>query len=286
MAPSLHGPLHRLLAGIALAACAPEPLATLRIDGSNGVMPLARSLADAWASTAPGAAVTFGGGLGGRQRLAALDSGRIDIALASHGLDFDDLERRSMVAHGVAVTPVVFAVSRDVAIADISPARLCDVFAGRITDWAELGGTSGTIHAFVRPEAEVDTEIIRDGVPCMKDLAFGSGVRPMEETGDMQRALTSTPGAIGVTTATVVQQSAGALRAIALDGVEATPANVEAGRYRLLRPAYFVTRREPPVDVQAFLDFVNSARGEQVVRDAGALPASRMAGRRETETSS
>ena len=43
-------------------------------------------------------------------RLNAVEEGRIDIAMASHGLDEADLEKRALTTLAIAKTAVVFAV--------------------------------------------------------------------------------------------------------------------------------------------------------------------------------
>ena len=56
-----------------------------------------------------------------------------------------------------------------------------------------------------------------------------SSVTVMERSGDMARELAKTPGAIGMSTTTVADQSNGAVTALLLDGNAPTEANVVAG---------------------------------------------------------
>ena len=90
--------------------------------------------------------------------------------------------------------------------------------------------------------------------------------------GRVAKALAETPGAIGMTSATVVGQSQGQLKALALNGIEPSEANLESGRYRLTRDAFLVTRNAPAPRVKAFIDFVRSPGGAAVIRANGALP--------------
>lgn len=270
-----------LLAGLALSALggtyaqghgASDPV--VRIDGSNGLLPLAAALRRGFEARHEGAEVDLGGGLGSGARIEALAKGSIDIALASHGLDFEDLERRGMTAHRIAVTPVVFAVHGDVPVRGLTARELCDIYGGKVSDWSAFGGPGLRIRAFLRPESEVDTEIVRADIPCMKELVVADAVMRPETTQDMRKALQDTSGAIGLTTSTVVRQSIVALRSLSLDGVAPTPENVTRGRYHLVRPAYLVTVLFPPPAVRRFLQFVRSEAGAAIILDNGALPAS------------
>ena len=253
----------------------PEPSRStpvVRIDGSNGILPLAGALRRALHEHDESIEIALGGGLPGPERLEALADRSIDIALASHGLDLAELARRGMTAHRIALTPVVFAVHSDVAVRDLTSSDVCRIFAGEVTNWRELGGADLAVKAFMRPETEVDTEIVRAGIPCMKAITFPRTVTRALTTGEMLASLQSTKGAIGITTSTVVRQSIVALRALSLDSVAPTPDNVTSGRYALARPAYFVTLASPSTAVARFIEFVRSERGAAVIAANGALP--------------
>lgn len=245
----------------------------VHVDGSNGVMPLVRALADSYVAEVPGAVVTFGEGLGSKARLDSLRAGHMDIALASHGLDTAALRAEGLGVHRIAATPVVFGVhAASVTLAGLPSARVCDVLAGRETSWRPLGdGRDLPIVVVVRPEAEVDMEVLRDGVACAHDIVITPAARVVEETGDMARALAATDGAIGVTTATVVAQSGGAIRALALDGVAPTPQAVREGRYVLTRSSYLVVRGDAHAGVARFLAFIASPAGQAVLEANGAV---------------
>lgn len=71
---------------------------------------------------------------------------------------------------------------------------------------------------------------------------------------------------------TVVEQSAGKVKALSLNGVAAMPENVKSGRYVLSRDFLFVIRGEPTPEVKQFLDFVLGPAGDRVIVANGAIP--------------
>jgi phosphate transport system substrate-binding protein len=88
----------------------------------------------------------------------------------------------------------------------------------------------------------------------------------------MAKELAATPGAIGMTSMTVVEQSQGRVRSVTIDGVSPSADNVERKRYGLVREAFFVTKSPPPPAVGRFLEFARSAEGNEVIRANGAIP--------------
>ena len=103
----------RLFLMCAMLALGAHGQATERIviDGSTGLMPLAAALAKAFQEQNPGVVVELGKGLGTKARIQALTEAKIDIALASHGLNTIEIARQGMVAHEIARIAVVFGVN-------------------------------------------------------------------------------------------------------------------------------------------------------------------------------
>ena len=267
------------LGGTVLAAAALligcRTVAPTRVDGSTGVMPLLMALATDYQARHSRDRIVFGQGLGSSARLQALADGRIDIAMASHGVDTADLRRRGLVAREIARSAVIVAVNESVHVTWLTRAQVCAVYAGTITNWRELGGADREIVALTRPANEVDAEVAHEGIPCLRGMALSPRVRVIEKPEDMASALEITPDAVGITSMIMVARSQGRIKALALDGVAATDANVESGAYALARRSILVTRQQVSAEVSRFLAFVSSAEGGRVIRANGAVPAAR-----------
>ena len=245
---------------------------TIRIDGSSGVKPLAQALGKAYAKSSGGMTVEVGKGLGTKARLKALEEGTIDIATASHGADPTELAKRGMTVHTIAKIAVVFGVNSDVSVDDLTSQQICEIYSGKLTNWKELGGYDLAIQPRTRPDKEVDAEVMRAGISCMTNLEMPAQVLINKKSGHMARDLAATKGAIGMTTTTRVRRSKGEVRAISYNGVSPTVANVEAGKYPFTREAYLVTKDNPSAKVKAFLEFVRSAEGAEVLKANDAIP--------------
>ena len=269
-----------LIGACALAAAAGQQAPTgpatgealVRTEGPSELLPLASALRDAWREQSEDMEVSLGAGLSDQARLAALASGDIDVAFAGRRLDLSELTGRPMIAHRIGVTTVVFAVHADVTVLDLEPADLCDIFSGKVTNWAAYGGPDTAIRPILRPESEPDTEVVRTAIPCMASLAPGRTVAVARTASEMRVALQSTSGAIGLTTQAAVKQSIVALRSLSIGSVSPSPANVLGGRYPLARPAWMITVSPPSPAAARFVAFVTSERGAAAISNAGVLP--------------
>jgi len=259
--------------GAALACWPAAAQQKISIDGSTGAAPLIEALGKAFTAKT-NIAVEIGKGLGTKDRLTALADRKIDIAMASHGLNVSDVAARGMAVNRIAITPVVFGVNEMAKIENLSDAQLCAIFDGSTKNWRELSAADLAIVPMARPDTEVDAEVSRAGVACLKELKLADTVKINASARDMATALAETPGSVGVTSTTVVEQSSGKVRSVALNGVAPSEANVVSGKYRLTRDTFLVLGAAPRAETKAFIDFVNGPEGRAVIKANGAIAAS------------
>jgi phosphate transport system substrate-binding protein len=216
--------------------------------------------------------VEIGKGLGTGARLQALAEGKIQMALASHGIKPEDVQKGNLNVIDAAKGAIVFAVNASVPLTNITEAQVCDIYSGKVRSWQPLGGSDSPIAVLTRPPTEVDPEVIRAKVGCFKELKEVETAKVMARGGDMAKGLAETPHAIGMTSMTVVEQSGGKVKALTLNGVAPTSEHIKSGRYFLTRDFFFVIRGEPTPPIKKFLDFVLSPDGDRVILANGAVP--------------
>jgi len=276
-------PVRNLLPTLLLIHAVPTHAAEkITIDGSTGVTPLVAALANAYQAQNPAAAIEIGKGLGTKARIQALDDGKIDIAMASHGLDVSQIERAGMVVYEIAKVAVVVGVNAGVPVTSLSDAQVCDIYLAKVKNWKELGGPDLAVVPMTRPDSEVDTEVVRERIQCLTRLKMPDTVVVMPKAGEMAQALSSTAGSIGMTTMTVVEQSNGRVKGVALDGITPSAGNVQGKRYLLTRDSFLVVKAPPSAATAKFIEYVRSPAGAKVIAANGAVPVnSKGAGVRE-----
>ncbi len=247
-------------------------VATIRIDGSAGVMPLATALAREYRMLEPAVTIALGHGMGTKARVDALAQGTIDIALASHGIDRAELGAKGVVIHEVARVAVVFGVNAGVSVTNLARAQVCAIYAGDVINWSRLGGSDLAIAARTRPAAEVDADVMLTGIECLRRSLDSAVAVIVEKPEDMAATLASTNGAIGMTSMPFVQGSDGRIRALALDGVSPSAVTIRTGQYPLTRASYMLTGLRPSLAVARFLAFVRSPAGARIIVANGGVP--------------
>ena len=245
----------------------------LNIDGSTGVKPLVESLAQHYQTAHPTAQFNIGKGMKPAKRIAALLTGDIDIAMASHGIDIQSLSEQGLAVHLIARVAVVFGINHTVAIDVISSEQVCRIYSGELTNWHELGADSKVIKPFLRPYDEVDTEVVMNNVKCFGQIEIASTIPKMKKSGQMARALAQNEGAIGMTTMVRVAQSNGNIVPLSLDGLSPIGDDLVNGRYPLTRDLFLITKVDASQSVRDFITFIKSQTGRAIVIRNNAAPA-------------
>jgi len=245
----------------------------LIIDGSTGVKPLVESLAKYYQRANPSTTIVLGTGLNPQERITALLDKEIHIAMASHGIDLKQIKEDGMVVHRIAKMAVVIGVNRSVSVGDISHSALCKIYARETTNWQTLGTANLAIKPFIRPYDEVDSEVVSAHIPCFAELQDIINIPVMKKSGQMAKVIAQTSGAIGMTTLVRVNQSQGKIRALSIEGIAPSTSNLASGAYSLTRNSYLITAFDPSLEVAAFLEYVRSEEGAQVIISNDAVPA-------------
>ncbi len=93
----------------------------------------------------------------------------------------------------------------------------------------------------------------------------------LDSTGGVKAKVAATPGAIGYVSLDVVDES---IKAVSIDSVEPTEANIIAGDYLLSRPFVMATNGEISAQndlVKGWFDYISSDAGKDVIKSVGLI---------------
>ena len=110
------------------------------VGGAAAMVPFMQELATAHQVKHP--ADRFGfltESLGSTGGIKATEAGRIAIGLTARPLHAG--ESKKLVYRLIGRTPLIVGLHRDVAVNSLTESQICDIFAGRIRSWKEVGGT-------------------------------------------------------------------------------------------------------------------------------------------------
>lgn len=252
------------------AAASTEAVADLSgsisMVGSTSMEKLANALSEAFMEQYPDVTVTaefVGSGAG----IEAVTNGTADIGNSSRSLK-DEEKAAGVVENIVAIDGIAVCVDPANEVADLTKEQLTNIYNGTITNWKEVGGADEPIIVIGR-EAGSGTRGAFEELVDLKDAC--KYANELDSTGAVIAKVASTPGAIGYASLDALDDS---VKALSLEGVEATAENIKAGNYFLSRPFVMATKGEISEQndlVQAWFDFVLGDEGQQVASEVGLI---------------
>jgi hypothetical protein len=132
----------------------------ITIDGSTGTAPLIDALGKAFTAK-HGIAIEVGKGLGTKARFEALSGGKIDIAMASHGLNVADITKRGMTVYRIARKDVGQAHDRSMSGCGPTVASL-DVHSSMLLGAKRTWFSRSSVIKIDRPRSSVTNGIMKN----------------------------------------------------------------------------------------------------------------------------
>ena len=239
---------------------------SISMVGSTSMEKLANALSEAFMEEYPEVTVTaefVGSGAG----IEAVTNGTADIGNSSRSLK-DEEKAAGVVENVVAIDGIAVCVDPANEVADLTKEQLTNIYNGTVTNWKEVGGADEPIIVIGR-EAGSGTRGAFEELVDLKDAC--KYANELDSTGAVIAKVASTPGAIGYASLDALDDS---VKALSLEGVEATAENIKAGNYFLSRPFVMATKGEISEQndlVQAWFDFVLGDEGQQVASEVGLI---------------
>ena len=239
---------------------------SISMVGSTSMEKLANALSEAFMEKYPDVTVTaefVGSGAG----VEAVTNGTADIGNSSRSLK-DEEKAAGVVENVVAIDGIAVCVDPANEVANLTKEQLTNIYNGTITNWKEVGGADEPIIVIGR-EAGSGTRGAFEELVDLKDAC--KYANELDSTGAVIAKVASTPGAIGYASLDALDDS---VKALSLEGVEATAENIKAGNYFLSRPFVMATKGEVSEQndlVQAWFDFVLGDEGQQVASEVGLI---------------
>ena len=237
----------------------------LNVIGSNSVQPFAEMLAERYNERQTDFVVDVQGG-GSTVGLQATVDGIAHIGMCSRELKKEEKERFKEVV--IARDGLAIVVHPSNPIADLKRDQVRRIFNGELTNWKDVGGADAPIRLIVREESSGTREAFMKLV-MGKDRVSRKAIS-QDSNGAIKELVKADRLSIGFMSLGLVTQE---LKAIRVDGVEATIQAVIAGRYPLVRPFLFVSIGNPNEQARKFISYVLSDEAQQALEKEGLVRA-------------
>jgi phosphate transport system substrate-binding protein len=257
----------------------------ISVKGSDTMVNLAQRWAEEYMKSNQNISVQVTGG-GSGTGIAALLNNTVDLANASRELKPDEIKK----ADSLKIVPNIVKVALDGISVIVNPAskieeltlqQLSDIFTGKVTNWKQLGGADAKIVLYGRENSSGTYEFFKEHVMNKQDFAVNTQV--LQGTAALGEAVAKDVNGIGyggvgyfakrndVKIIKVKKDANSPAIAPALNG-EVNYKAIWDGTYSISRYLYCFTNGEPKPAVKAFIDFILSKQGQDLVKQMEYIP--------------
>ena len=241
---------------------------TVSTDGSTSMETVIEFLKEGFTEKNKNVKVTYNP-TGSSAGIQAVSEGRCDIGLASR--DLKDDEKAELTGTVVAIDGIAIIVNKENGVKNLTLEQIAKIYKGEITNWKEVGGADAQI-ACIGREAGSGT---RDGFESITETEDACKYsQELTSTGDVIQTVANNPNAIGYASLASVKDT---VKAVTVDGVEATTETIQSGEYKVQRNFVMVTKTGAELSeaAKAFFDFATSGEADSLIEEAGAVPVKR-----------
>ena len=186
----------------------------------------------------------------------------------------EDEKARGFTFMPIGLDPVVMVGGAGVTVRSLSQRQVLDIYTGKLSNWAEVGGKSAPIRAIGREATDASRQALQQLIKPLKDIQFGSNIKVAHLDPQVIELLDRYPTSLAFLNRSALSACQTRVVPLAIDGVAPTPDNVVQGRYPVVLEFGLVYRSSSGLSpaARAFVDFVRSPKGQGILQQSGVLP--------------
>ena len=238
------------------------------VGGTGAALGAMHVLGNAYTAAVPNTRLRIVPSLGSGGGIKALTAGAIQVAVSSRPLN-DDERARGLIERELIRTPFVFAVHEKSPVTQVTLAELAETYAGTRSAW--IDGTK--IRPILRPATDIDTELLSAMSPALRLAVKSAHQLPGKNVAitdtDTADEIERVSGAVGTSTLLLITSEKRALKALDVDGVAATVANMRSRRYPYQKSIYVVVSGTSSAATKAFAAFIASPAAAPLIAAIG-----------------
>lgn len=195
--------------------------------------------------------------------------GEADLAVTGHS-------EPGMTSTTVAWDGLAIVVNFSNPIKEVKKSDVASLFSGRIRDWSELDeNAGGKVRLVIRPDDQNLTKGFEESLSIV-----GKMPRDSERARSDQKLLNRVVGqldAVGYLSLHAASEAVKygtSVRILIIDGIEPGVPTIRSGAYSLKRPVVFLSKEQSSPLTQAFIRFVLSPTGKQIIERTYVSPSS------------
>lgn len=246
------------------------------IKGSDTMVILSQKWAETYMKKKPGTSIQVTGG-GTGVGLAALINGSTDIANASRPIKSNELEKLKAKYRTLGVEipcakdGLSVFLNKGNSVSELTIKQLGDIFSGKITNWKDVGGADAKIQLYGRESSSGTFEFFKDHVV---KTDFSPRCQTLPGTAAIVNAVKKDKYSIGYGGSAYAEgvKDCAVKKDSKSKGILPTIATIKNNSYPITRYLYMYLKAKPTGETKAFIDWILSSQGQELIAEVGYYP--------------
>jgi phosphate transport system substrate-binding protein len=165
--------------------------------------------------------------------------------------------------HLIAIDGIAVIVNSGNPVSGLTLGQIRDIYTGAVTDWSQVGGRAGRIAVVSREPGSGTRGAFEEIVKFQDKLVLGA--IEFDGTGAVKAEISRNADAVGYISLGSLDST---IKALNVDGVAASTANVINNSYKIARPFLLLTKKGRTLngETTAFLDWILTDAGQAIVK--------------------
>ena len=202
-------------------------------------------------------------GGGSSAGIQAVRTGAAEVGMSSRNLMDSE---KDLIAVPIIYDAIAVIIHRDNPLKDLTLDQVRKIFSAEITHWNEIGGKNHPITMVTREEGSGTREAFQRLIMGQEEISLSGLVQ--DSNGAIRQVVADDRNAIGYISLGLVNDR---VRALKIDGIEASVENIQHHRYKIVRPFLFVFKSNPQGLAKDFLDYILSPAGQKLLVQEGLI---------------
>lgn len=240
---------------------------TLVVAGTGDSQALLRNLGAIFEKSNPGTKIEVPDSIGSGGGIKAVSRGEAGLGRTARALK--EKEKTGLTEVAFARSPVVFATNTSVhAVKGLSREQVLAIYAGKVTNWKEVGGADAKIYPISREEGDSSRETLDKHLAGFQELTLVS--KEFFTTWEAAEAILNHKDTIGYLPLSMALEYG--LNILTIDGHVPDQEQVNNGAYPYVTSMYLIKNETPSALALQFIDFVLSDEVGNLMLKQGVVP--------------
>lgn len=236
---------------------------SIAIAGGTAHIPVMKKAAKAIMTANRDIRITVAGG-GSGVGIQKVGEGLVAIGNSGRKASDAEVAKYGLVMFPFAIDGVATVTHANNPVDGLTSAQVRDIFAGKITNWKDIGGPDATINLYSRDEGSGTRAVYWKKLLKKGPVAVHANIVP--SNGAMKSAISRDLYAIGYVSIGHLDTT---VKAPKLDGGAVNQQTAMDGTYPVVRKLYMNTKGKPAGIVKAFVDYVTGPNSVEFITSSG-----------------